>query len=189
MSTELVEKLVIKQFADGNRKITPSAASLLAKYCQNSFSRIDSEINKIFALFPPGDTVDTKHIDQIVASTPEHQIFELANALGKRDIELAQKIESRLLASGFDHYAIFGNLVSTSRRLFYSLATTCPNDSVATLLKCSPYAINYARRDNKHLASRIHRLYSFALDLEHKIKSGMMTPHAATTLLQMAFVV
>ena len=187
ISENMLHKLITKQFSDAGRSITPSAAALLAKFCANNYSRVDNEIRKLLLCFEGG--IENSHIEALVVPQEDFQVFELGNVLCKRDVKTAQKIEARLLSSGLDAYAIFGNLTSMIRRFYYSLSTTASNDLVAAVCKCSPYAINYARRDNKHLAGRIKRLYAFALDLEYKIKSGLISAVGATTLLQMALVV
>ncbi|MCL2846705.1 MAG: DNA polymerase III subunit delta [Firmicutes bacterium] len=188
IAPDILQKLIIKQVADIGGTITPMAAATLAKYCNNNFSRINNEVIKLVA-FLESETIEDTHVRELVSADEEFQIFELGNALSKRDMVTAKRIQEKLAATGAEGYAIFGSLVSTVRRLYYSLATTAPNDAVAAVLKCSPYAINYARRDNKHLAPRIARIYRFALDLEHKIKSGGVSVDSAITLLAMALVV
>ena len=183
----MLHKLVAKQFADAGRDISVMAVSKLCNYCANNYARINNEIIKLLVCYT--GEIEVKHIEELVTPHEEFQIFELGNAVLKRDLVQAAQIESKLKAAGADEYALFGNMVSTVRRLYYSLKTSGGNDIVAAVLKCSPYAVNYARRDNRHLVGRIARAYRFALDLEYKIKSGVVSVAGATTLLQMALVV
>ena len=65
------------------------------------------------------------------------------------------------------------------------VANTTTAQAVAAVLGCSPFAVQYARRDNKHLAPRIKDLYAYALDLEYQIKSGRVGVNNAIVLLTM----
>jgi len=182
---DILLKLIAKQFSDNNKKITSSASSLIAKYCQDNFAKIDNEISKIINFYSNVETIEVSHVEEIISKDEDFQIYELGNAICVRDLEKAQTILGRLKSSGVDDYAIFGNLVSMLKRLYYSLKTTCPQDKVAGVLKCSPYAVMYARRDNKRLVPKIASIYKQALDLEYKIKSGQIAIPSAIDILML----
>lgn len=182
MPQDLLIKLIANQLAKHGKKITPDAASLLCGNCANLYSRIDSELNKLVNYYTELDSLGTEEINQIVTKTAEYQAYELSNAICSGSIKKAEEILRTLQNQGTEDYAIFGNLVSALRRIYYSLACKSPNETVAVTLGCSPYAVNYARRDYKALSSKITRLYGYALDLEHQIKSGKISVHNAIIL-------
>ncbi|MCL2755588.1 MAG: DNA polymerase III subunit delta [Firmicutes bacterium] len=182
---DILLKLIAKQFGDNGKKITPSAASLIAKYCADNYAKIDNEIGKLVNFFSAIDIIDVIHVEEIVSKDEEFQTYELGSAICTRNLEKAQGILARLKSGGVDDYAIFGNLVSMLKRLYYSLATNCPNEKVASALKANPYAIMYARRDNKRLAPRLSEIYKYALNLEYKIKSGQLSIPSAIDLIMM----
>jgi DNA polymerase III delta subunit len=179
MTPEIIVKLVIKQFADSGKVINAEDATLLMNYCGNSYTRINNEIKKLIGFCGDAVCVTRTDIEQMVTKTQEFQVYELANAVTKGDITVAEHIMQNLSASGVEDYALFGNLVSHLRRLYYSLSTKANNEVVASYLKCSPYAVNYARRDNKHLQGKIEGLYSSALEYEYQIKSGKISASSA----------
>lgn len=179
MKGDVLCQLIAKQVRDCGKTVTGAAAGLLAQYCQNNYARINNEIIKLTNLC---DAIDVKDVEEFVVRGEDFQIYELGNLVCKGDVSGAQKILCHLRNNGFDEYAIFGNMVSMFRRLYYSLCTKASNDSVAAVLKCSPYAINFARRDNRHLTPRIAEIYKQALEMEYKIKSGKIAPHAAVEL-------
>jgi DNA polymerase-3 subunit delta len=182
MSPDLLVKLVANQLVKYNKKITPDAAQLLCSYCANLYSRIDGEINKIANYFTELEVITANEINQIVTKTTEYQVYELANAICAGNVERAEQVLTTLQNMGTDDYAIFANVVSSLRRIYYSLSTQSPNEAVAAVLGCSPYAVQYARRDYRHLAHKIAKLYDHALDLEYKIKSGKISVHNAVVL-------
>jgi len=182
MPADLLIKLVANELSKHGKKITPDAANLLCNYCANLYSRIDGELNKLVNFFAENDSIGTDEINQIVTKTQEYQVYELSNAICGGNIARAEEVLRTLQDQGVEDYAIFGNLVSSFRRIFYSLSTKSPNEAVAQVLGCSPYAVNYARRDHKALAPRIAKLYNYALDLEYQIKSGKVSVSNAIVL-------
>jgi DNA polymerase III delta subunit len=100
----------------------------------------------------------------------------------------ADEILRVLRAAGVEDYAVFGGLVSALRRVFYALTCKGTPESVAAFLKCSPYAVIYARRDNRRLAHSISKIYEKALDLEYQIKSGKISVDGAIAEIEMAVV-
>lgn len=183
MTPDLLIKLIANQLAGHNKKITPEAAAHLCNCCGNLYSRIDGELNKLVNFFPEKGALDTGDINAIVTKTASYQIFELSNAVCGGNIVRAEEVLRTLRDQGIEDYAIFGSLVSSLRRVFYSLACKAPNDTVAAVLGCSPYAVNYARRDYRSLAPKIAWLYANALDLEHDIKSGKVLVERAIVLM------
>jgi DNA polymerase-3 subunit delta len=183
MPPDLLIKLIANQLNQCGKKITPAAANLLCNYCGNLYSRIDGELNKLVNFFAESESLDVNEINQIVTKTQEYQIYELSNAVCGGNIGKAEEILRTLQDQGVEDYAIFGNLVSALRRVYYSLSCKAPNNEVAAVLGCSPYAVNYARRDYKHLTTKISALYSYALNLEYEIKSGKVSVYNAVVVL------
>ena len=183
MSPELLVKLIANHLAKHNKKITPDAANLLCNYCANLYSRVDGELNKLVNFFAEQDSIGTQEINQIVTKTAEYQVYELSNAICAGNVTRAEEILRTLQDQGTEDYAIFGNLVSSFRRIFYSLTTKAANEAVAAVLGCSAYAVNYARRDYRNLTPKIAQLYKSALDLEYQIKSGKISIQNAIFLL------
>lgn len=182
MSVDLIVKIVANNLAKHGKKITPEAAALLCNYCGNVYSRIDGELNKLANYFVECDSLGVDEINQIVTKTEGYQVYELSNAVCSGNIARAEEILRTLQDQGVEDYAIFGNMVSALRRIYYSLSTKGSNESVSAVLGCSPYAVNYARRDYKKLAPRIAKFYDSALDLEYQIKSGKISVNNAIVL-------
>jgi len=182
MPPDLLVKLIANHLSKHNKKITPEAANLLCNYCANSYSRIDGELNKLVNFFAECDSIGIDEINQLVTKTTEYQVYELSNAVCSGNMTRAEEILRTLRLSGVEDYAIFGNLVSSFRRIFYSLTCKGSNESVAQVLGCSPYAVNYARRDYRALTPKIAKLYANALDLEYQIKSGKISVDNAIVL-------
>lgn len=177
----ILQQLICKQVRDAGKTITPAASSLLVNLCANNYSRINNELIKLTNL--DDEKIDTNHVGDFVIATQDFQIYELGNAVCRGDIQGSNKILNNLRAQGFDEYAIFGNLLAQFKRLFFSLTTKASNDAVAQVLKCNPYAVSFARRDNRVLTPKIKTIYAQTINMEYQIKSGALTPTAAVELV------
>lgn len=180
--------LISNQLKSHGKQITSEGASVLAMYCGNSYARIDGEINKLVNFYHDVQIIDKKHIEESVTKAEEFQVYELGSAVCKKDFKTAENIMSRLLTSGVEEYAIFGALVSHFKRVWYAVKTNADKDVVATALKLNPWAVVYARRDNKHLAGNIDKIYHTAIDLEFQIKSGQIGILSAIQTIIMSLV-
>ena len=185
MTPDILVKLIANQLAAAGKKISREAADLLCQYCGNTYARIDNEINKLVNYYIEKESIGVDEIKEICTKTTEYQVYELGKALCAGGMTQAEEILRALQDSGVEDYAIFGNLVGHFRRLFYSLTCKADNAAVASVLGCSPYAVQYARRDNRQLVGSIKSLYEYALDLEYQIKSGKVGVGNAIVLLGM----
>jgi len=178
MTADLVVRLIMSQ-----KKFSQDAAMLLAQCCDNNYASVDNEINKLLNYFKDKEQISAEDVSAIVTKTETFQIYELSNALLKKDAVRADKILQNLYACGVEEYAIFGNIVSQVRRLFFALKSNANDATVAGFLKIHPYAITASRRDGRHLRDKIASIYENALELEYQIKSGKILAERAIVLL------
>jgi DNA polymerase III delta subunit len=179
MTEDLVVRLILN-----TKRFTPDAARFLAQCCENNYARVNNEMEKLLSYHCDKTQIGRADVDKLVTKTENYQIYELSNALLKRDIVRADKIVKTLDLCGVDEYAVFGSLVSLLRRCFYGFASNAPDAAIANFLKVHPYSVTSARRDGKHLRENITQIYAQALDLEYQIKSGKIGTRHAIFLIQ-----
>ena len=73
-------------------KIEPKAISLLAEYIGTDLSNMNNEVNKLALRLEKGGLINPQLIQDFVGISKDYNIFELQNALGKRDVEKAFRI-------------------------------------------------------------------------------------------------
>lgn len=178
MDESLVVRLIMQ-----NKKFTQGAAVTLARACENNYAAISGEIEKLTAYKIDGEITEND-VDEIVTKTEKYQIYELFNALLKRDRAKITTIIENLGSTGVDEYAVFGGLVAFARRLFYSKQSTRPDTEIAKHLGVNPYAITALRRDARHITpEQSTKIYENALEYEYQIKSGKILGNRAVILL------
>jgi len=171
------EALVIRMIMQ-NKEFNQETAAKLARMCENNFSSVSNEMQKLLAY----GSLD--NIEGIVTKTEKYQTYELSNALIKKDAVKSERILDTLNASGVDDYAVFGGLVSFARRLFYCKASPLSDAELSKVLGCNPYAVTATRRDSRNVTMALAcKIYETALELEYKIKSGKILTSRATVLL------
>lgn len=66
-------------------QIQPAAAQLIADSIGNDLSTIAGELQKLMISVPATQTIDVNHVDRYIGINKDFNVFELTNALGKRD--------------------------------------------------------------------------------------------------------
>ena len=82
------------------KEISPEASRLLQAYVGNSLRAIQSEIDKVLVFIGEKRQIEPEDIAEVVGESKGYTIFELQNAVGKRDIALAMQILERMLQYG-----------------------------------------------------------------------------------------
>ncbi len=154
----------------------------LAAYCIFDMSRIAKETEKLLTCLAAtgGDRLTDELIDEMVYPDSEYKIYELANALSKRNYSAFIKILTELKSKGFDEIALLGSLANYFKGLYEASLMRGSDKEIAAALGVSEYAVKKNREqaakfDKKELFERYRATYEAAC----AIKSGDLTPAAA----------
>ncbi|HEX9829118.1 MAG TPA: DNA polymerase III subunit delta [Bacteroidota bacterium] len=82
------------------KSVSPEAVRLLHAYVGNSLRVIQSEIDKLFIFIGDKKQIEVEDVAGVVGETKGYTVFELQNAVGKRDISLSMQILERMLELG-----------------------------------------------------------------------------------------
>ncbi len=72
--------------------ITPKSVIMLAEFLGTNLSRIDNELRKLIINLQPGEAITEDIVEQNIGVSKDYNVFELRNALGKRDLYHALRI-------------------------------------------------------------------------------------------------
>ncbi|KAA8484396.1 DNA polymerase III delta subunit [Arcticibacter tournemirensis] len=73
-------------------RINPRAAALIAEYLGNDLSKISNELEKLMLNIPKGNEISVDDVQNNIGISKEYNVFELQDALAKRDILKANRI-------------------------------------------------------------------------------------------------
>ena len=87
-----IEPFVSTLVQEGGYKINPRASHIFAQYIGNNLSRINNEFEKLTVNIAAGQEIDELTIQRNIGISKEYNIFELQNALVRRDVEKVFRI-------------------------------------------------------------------------------------------------
>ena len=73
-------------------RINPKASALMAEYLGNDLSKVANELEKLMLNVPASQEIGTKEIQDNIGISKEYNVFELQNALARRDVFKANQI-------------------------------------------------------------------------------------------------
>lgn len=79
--------------------ITQRGAVMMAEALGNNLSKIVNELSKIYITLPVGSTITEEVIEYNVGISKDYNIFELQNAIGRRDVERCNRIVNYFAAN------------------------------------------------------------------------------------------
>src|SRR5690606_18388749 len=76
---------IVEEFQGQGRRIHPQAAALMAEYLGTDLSKVANEVQKLLLNVGAEREISVQDIEQNIGISKDFNVFELNNALGKRD--------------------------------------------------------------------------------------------------------
>jgi DNA polymerase III subunit delta len=135
---------VTNYFAQKKYKINPKATILLAEFVGNNLSRLANEIDKLLINIKEGTEVNEDLIEKYVGVSKEFNVFELQQALIKKDILKANRIVNYFEANPKNNPII--PIISVlfnffSKLLLVHAAENKAESNLAKILGVNPYFV------------------------------------------------
>lgn len=96
VSAKALPRWVAEQFARLGAKTEPEACSTLIKLIGDDPDELAAEVDKL-AVWAAGETIEARHVLDLVAGRAETSIFSLTDAWGRRDVAAALGASEELL--------------------------------------------------------------------------------------------
>lgn len=154
----------------------------LAAYCVFDMARIAKETEKLLAYCEEKNAqrLTDEIVDEVVYPDSEYKIYELANAISKKNYTQYMKILTELGGKGFDELSLLSSLVSNFRNLYEVSKARGSNAEIATTLSMTEYAVRKNREQAaKFPKGEILRLYEGIYGAISAVKCGNLTPDSA----------
>lgn len=164
-----LKEIIVSEMKLKNKQISPKACEMLIESCCNYYSLIKNELEKLFAV--DEEEIDEKIIDKYVCKETEFTVFELTDALSKKD---GQKAVSLLNLMEKDTKT-FNLVLNHFRRLFFVAISEMGDRDLAELLSVKEFAITKARTLSKNFSKiQLKNIYEMLNDIDFYIKNGQM---------------
>ncbi len=154
----------------------------IAAYCVCDMARIAKETEKLLTCCAATgqDTLTDELVDEMIYPDSEYKIYELANALSRRNYGEFIRIADELKAKGFDEIALLSALANYFKGIYEVSLARGSDREIAAALGVKEYAV----KKNREQAARFKKESLFAVyqnvyQAVSGIKSGEITPDSA----------
>ena len=160
----------------------------LASYCLFDMSRISKETEKLltFCQAQKLERLTDETVDGLVAADSEYKIYELANALARKNYSEYMKVLGDLSTRGFNETTLLSSLASYFKGVYETSLCRGSDKEVAMTLGIKEYAAKKNREQaSKFKEGELFLLYNRIYEAISKIKSGEISPSSALKTVTM----
>jgi DNA polymerase-3 subunit delta len=150
--------------------ISQKAAMLLGEHLGTDLAKIHAELNKLSILVEKGSTINEVHIEENIGISKDYNMFELANAVGKRDVVKAMQIVDYFEKNPKkgDLVPVVGSLFKLFQNLMRMHFTKEPDDVTARKIGMHPYGYKLLKPSMKiyppkKISANISIIYEYDL--------------------------
>lgn len=174
---------IVGEIQEQGRKIHPQAAALMAEYLGTDLSKVANEVQKLILNVPKDREISVQDIEQNIGISKDFNVFELNNALGRRDAVKALQIVDYFAANPKSNPPIM--VMATlygyfSKVLKYHYLADKSSSAVAKELGISPFFVKdyelAARNFNK---SKVFHVFHVLKDYDLKFKGVEVGPQTS----------
>lgn len=154
----------------------------LASYCVFDMSRISKETEKLLAycIAAGQNRITDEIVDGLVYPDSEYKIYELANALARKNYSTYMKVLNDLSTRGYNETSLLSSLASYFKGLYDVSFTKGSDREVAVALGLKEYAVKKNREQAaKFSKEELLDLYDEVYGAISGIKCGELTPSSA----------
>lgn len=163
--------------------IVPKASLMLAEFLGADLGKVNNELSKLQLILPKGTEITPTHIEENIGISKDFNVFELQDAIGKKDKLKAHRIVNYFTQNPKDNpiqltsgllYSYFSKILKV-----HSLSSMTEN-AVASGLKISPYfAKDYITAGRQYTMKEASRAVSLLREMD--VKSKGVGSHSASS--------
>lgn len=172
LDTNVIAKSIAYECQKNQAAITREGAITLSEYCCRYMGRVRNELNKLISACQ-GRIIQKEDVTRLVVPELEYKVFELSDAIVKKNSSAALSILDDMLSIGQSAaYQIFGLLYAHFKRLL--AAALSPNDkNLSEYLSVKEFAIKSAIGQTKSFTQvKLKKLIDYLHKLDYDIKYG-----------------
>lgn len=161
----------VKDFGYG---IAPKATFLLSEFLGNDLSKIANEINKLIISLPKGAEITAEIVQDNIGISKDFNVFELQDALAKKDILKANQIINYFAFNEKEHptVMVLSSLYGYfSKILKYHFLPDKSKFAAAGALGVNPYFIDgYAKAALNYNTAKLKHVFAYLKECDLKAK-------------------
>ena len=154
--------------------IDNSATAVLSEYLGADLSKITNELDKLMLVVKKEEQITTKLIEYHIGISKDYNVFELQNALGKKDVLKANRIINHFAANPKDHHIVpvLSALFSYFQKIMiYHYLDDKSAKSAASALKVNPFFITqYQTASRNYNTQQLFNIFKYLKDYDLRSK-------------------
>lgn len=154
--------------------ISIPASQMLAEYLGTDLGKIANELDKLALVLPKGSEINPEIIQKNIGISKDYNIFELQNALGKKDVAKANQIVTYFAANIKNHPmpAMLASLYNYFSKVMMMHYLKDQNDkSIASELRIHPFFVkDYKAAARLYKPGKVARIISALREYDLKSK-------------------
>ena len=157
--------------------IDKTLITLIKDKCNNNYHRITNEINKIKLYKEDNKKITKEDINVLIKKDLNINIYDLTNAINKKDIRKSLELFNELLKNNEDEIKILGSLANNYRLLMNikNLVTQYKDEEIIKKLKMHPYRLKMLKeQSNNYTKEEISKIINKLQKIDINIKSGLI---------------
>jgi DNA polymerase III subunit delta len=177
-----IPEFVKDQTQAAGKEWTEEGLALFCRRMGNNLGEIQAELNKLFAYVGEQVLVDLEDVRQVVCDTREESVFDLINAIGKRQSAPALCLLGRMLDDGEPPLRILTMIVRHFRQLWQTAELVrqgADRGEMARRLRINPYFLDGLIAQSRQFTPLEFRCaFDELLDVDLALKSSGGHPGA-----------
>ena len=150
------------------------ATAVLAEYIGADLSRITNELDKLMLVVKKEEQITTALIEYHIGISKDYNVFELQNALGKKEVVKANRIINHFAANPKNHniVPVMSALFSYFQKImvYHFLEDKSPK-SAASALKVNPFFVSqYQTAAQNYSKRQLFYIFEYLKDYDLKSK-------------------
>ncbi len=168
-----------------NKTMEDSALKLMCEYGLYNLTYLNSEMEKLVAYVGTRSTITTNDVQELVAKNLDYQVFDLTEALAKKQTERAMELLSDMKTKKENEKTLLPLIANHFRRLFLvGVSAGQSAAAMAKLLKVKEYAVTVSMQQSKLFSKRtLKQINDLCLELGFAVKNGDMLADYAISYL------
>ena len=176
---ETVTKWAYITLRNASISASVDVCTLIARYCQCNMSRVALEVEKLIDYKKTGE-LSWEEVDALVYKDTDYRIYEMTNAVARRDYDTFSAIEMDLCRKVGDETSVLSGLFSYFKNLLTIISSDSSDSLLAQMLKMKEYGVKKSREQAFSIGEeKLKKLVSEIYCALAEIKCGNLTPNSA----------
>jgi DNA polymerase-3 subunit delta len=173
------------------RRITPEAARMLVESLGDDLRMLASEIDKLGTAVGEGGEIGPGDVRALTPVARQSRVFDLTDALARRDTSVALALLHELLANGESPLGIVALTAFQTRTLMQVKLLSdsgMPAHQIASAAAIAPFIVEKSvRLARRFTFAQLEAAHRALLEIDTSLKRSRMTPELALDLLVLEF--